>query len=200
MRKSKKVGILTLIGVVFLVVFVVIPPFTRKWYRSHLNKYAPPVPTSKWKKFSSTEGKFSIWFPGTPVETNQFITNSIMAAEEHLFYVNTDIQNAFLVAYCDSLKFDEFTKDGRAQEFLGKSESIVVAEANGQILSEQKTTFGSYPAREFEYKAGGKANYSVKVEYIMIGQRVYSLMAVFMTGNPYPEDRTTFFNSFRLQN
>jgi tetrahydromethanopterin S-methyltransferase subunit B len=75
-----------------------------------------------------------------------------------------------------------------------------VAEANGNILSEQKTTFGDYPAREFEYKAGGKANYSAKVKYVMIGQRVYSLMAVFMTGNPYPEDRTTFFNSFRLQN
>jgi len=114
--------------------------------------------------------------------------------------MSTQTQNAFLVTYCDSLKFEEFTKNGRAQEFFGKSESIVVAEANGNILSEQKTTFGSYPAIEFEYKAGGKANYSVKVEYVMIGQRVYSLMAVFMTGNPYPEDRTTFFNSFRLQN
>ena len=163
-------------------------------------KMRSPVPTSKWKKFSSSEGKFSIWFPGTPVETNQFITNSIMAAEEHLFFVNADIQDEYVVAYCDNHKFEELMKYGRAQEFLDKSESIVVAEANGKILSEQKTTFGSYPAREFEYKAGGKANYSVKVKYVIIGQRVYSLMAVFMTGNPYPEDRTTFFNSFRLQN
>jgi tetrahydromethanopterin S-methyltransferase subunit B len=116
------------------------------------------------------------------------------------FYVNADIQDVYAIAYCDNHKFEEFIKNGRAQEFLDKSESMVVAEANGNILSEQKTTFGSYPAREFEYKAGGKANYSVKVKYVMIGQRVYSLMAVFMTGNPYPEDRTTFFNSFRLQN
>src|SRR5208337_2316122 len=200
MRKSKRIKILTFIGVVFLIVFVVIPPFARKWYRSHLKKYAPRVPTSKWKKFSSSEGKFSIWFPGTPVETNQFITNSIMAAEEHLFYVNADIQDEYAVAYCDNRKFEEFIKNGRAQEFLDKSESIVVAEANGKILSEQKTTFEGYPAREFEYKAGGKANYSVKVKYAMIRQRVYSLMAVFMTGNPYPEDRTTFFKSFQLQN
>ena len=200
MRKSKRIKILTFIGVVFLIVFVVIPPFARKWYRSHLKKHAPRVPTSKWKKFSSSEGKFSIWFPGTPVETNQFITNSIMAAEEHLFYVNADIQDEYAVAYCDNRKFEEFIKNGRAQEFLDKSESIVVAEANGKILSEQKTTFEGYPAREFEYKAGGKANYSVKVKYAMIGQRVYSLMAVFMTGNPYPEDRTTFFKSFQLQN
>jgi hypothetical protein len=74
-----------------------------------------------------------------------------------------------------------------------------VAEANGKILSQQETTFGNYPAREFEYKAGGKANYSVKVKYVMVGPRVYSLMAVYMTGSPDPEDRTTFFNSFQLQ-
>jgi hypothetical protein len=191
---------LAFVGVTLLIVFVVIPPFTRKWYRNHLTKYAPPVPTSKWKKFSSSEGKFSIWFPGTPVETNQFITNSIMAVEEHLFYVSADIQDAYAVTYYDNHKFEEFIKNGRAQEFLDKSESIVVAEVKGNILSEQKTTFRGYPAREFEYKAGGKANYSVKVKYVMIGQRVYSLMAVFMTGSPYPEDRTTFFNSFRLQN
>ncbi len=200
MCKVKWIKILAFVGVALLIVFVVIPPFTRKWYRNHLTKYAPPAPTSKWKKFSSTEGKFSIWFPGTPVETNQFITNSIMAAEEHLFYVNADIQDAYIITYCDNHKFEEFIKNGRAQGFLEKSESIVVAEANGNILSERETTFGSYPAREFEYKAGGKANYSVKVKYVMIGPRVYSLMAVFMTGSPYPEDRTTFFNSFQLHN
>ncbi len=200
MLKSKWIRILAAIGVVLLIVFVVIPPFTRKWYKNHSIRYAPPVQTSKWKKFSSSEGRFSIWFPGAPVETNQFITNSIMAVEEHLFYVNADIQNAYVVAYYDNHKFEEFKKTGRAQEFLDKSESIVVAEANGHILSEQKTPFGGYPAREFEYKAGGKANYSVKVKYVMIGQRVYSLMAVFMTGNPYLGDRATFFNSFKLQN
>ncbi len=133
------------------------------------------------------------------METNQFVTNSILTAEEHLFYVNSDIQDGYTVAYCDSDKFDEFMKDGKAQEFLEKSESIVVAEANGEILSQQETTFGNYPAREFEYKAGGKANYSVKVKYVMVGQRVYSLMAVYMTGTPYPQDRATFFKSFQLR-
>jgi hypothetical protein len=85
MRKSKWIKILASIGVIILIVFVVIPPFTRKWYRHHLLKYAPPAPTSKWRKFSSLEGKFSIWFPGTPVETNKFVTNSIMAVKEHIY-------------------------------------------------------------------------------------------------------------------
>jgi hypothetical protein len=200
MRKSKWIRILASIGVVFFIVFVVIPPFTRKWYRSHLLKYAPPAPTSKWKKFSSTEGKFSIWFPGTPVETNQFVTNSIVVAEEHLFNVNADIQDAYVVAYCDSEIFDEAMQNGKAQELLKKSELLVAANEEGKILSEQETTFGNYPAREFEYKAGGKANYSVRVKYVMTGQRIYSIITVFMTGNPYPGDRATFFNSFKLQN
>ena len=152
------------------------------------------------KKFSTTEGKFSIWFPGTP-DGNKPIHNKFnYHCRRASFYVNPDIQDAYIVAYCDSKKFDEAMKNGKAQELLEKSESLVVAEVKGKILSERETTFGSNPAREFEYKAGGKANYSVKVKYVMVGQRIYSLMAVFMTGNPYPQDRATFFNSFQLQN
>ena len=180
-------------------ILVVIPPFTRKWYRNHSFQYAPSVPTSKWEKFSSAEGKFSAWFPGTPTETNQLVTNSITTAEEHLFCVNPDIQNGYIVGYCDSKIFDEANKSGKAQELLEKSESTVVSKAKGQILSEQITIFENCPAREFEYKAGGKANYSVKVKYILVGQRIYSLITVFPTGNPHPEDRVNFFNHFRLQ-
>jgi len=74
MFKSKWIRILVSIGVVLVIIFVVIPPFTRKWYRNHSSKYAPPASTSSWKKFSSPEGKFSVWL---------------------------DKQNEYAVSYCD---------------------------------------------------------------------------------------------------
>jgi hypothetical protein len=200
MRKSKWIKVLTSIGVVFLIVFVVIPPFTRKWYRNRLLNYAPPIPIDSWKKFSSSEGKFSIWFPGTPVETNQIAVNVFGSAEEHIFYVNTDIQDGYFIGYCDSEKFGEAIKSGSDQNFLESAESVVITEANGKVSFEQETTFENCPAREFEYKAGGKANYSVRVKYVMAGRRVYSISAIFLNGNPYLENRTTFFNSFHLEN
>jgi hypothetical protein len=199
MTKSKWIKILTSIGIIFLIVFVVIPPFTRKWYKNHSVKYAPPVPVSNWEKFTSGKGKFSVWFPGTPAQTNQFVTNAIVTAEDHFFYVNPDIQDSYVVVYCDNEKFDDAIKNGKAQIFLEAYESLVVNQAEGKVLFEHETTFENFPSREFEYKAGGKANYSVRVKCIMVGQRVYSVMAVFLAGNPYPEDRETFFNSFRLQ-
>jgi len=199
MRKSKWIKILASIGIIFLIVFVVIPPFTRKWYKNHSVIYAPPALVSNWKKFTSDEGKFSVWFPGTPVQTNQFVTNAIVTAEEHLFYVNPDIQDSYAVVYYDNEKFDDAIKNGKAQKVLKTSESLLVNEVEGKVLFEHETTFENFPSREFGYKAGGKANYSLRVKYIMVGRRVYSVIAVFHAGNPYPEDRETFFNSFHLQ-
>jgi hypothetical protein len=60
--------------------------------------------------------------------------------------------------------------------------------------------FGNYPAREYEYVAGGAANYSGRVKIIIVGQRVYQIATIFLTANPHPKDREFFFNSFQIQN
>ena len=65
-------------------------------------------------------------------------------------------------------------------------------------LFEQESKFESFPAREFEFAAGGKANFSARMKYILVGERVYEIYVVFLTANPYPEERKIFFNSFKL--
>lgn len=209
MCKSKWIKILASIGIVFLIVFVVIPPFTRRWYRNHLIRYAPPVPVSSWKKFLSLEGNFSVWFPGNPEQTN-ILSNFARAVDEksietvetetRIFYVNPNIQNSFVVGYCDSPLFSKATESSDPQTFLERSEALQVAGAMGKVTFEQKSKFEGNPTREFEYVAGGKANYSVREKYILVGQRIYMIYVVFLTANPHPEDRANFFNSFKLQN
>ena len=163
MRKSKWIRILTAIGVVFLIVFVVIPPFTRKWYRNHSTKYAPPVPTSKWKKFSSAEGNFSIWFPGIPQSTNFTQVYSWSNDEKsveistdlHEFYVSPNVQNIFTVAYCDHSMFAKIAASTNSQAFFKKSQALLVSEEEGKIVFEQESKF-RLSARELNTWLGKK--------------------------------------------
>lgn len=115
----------------------------------------------------------------------------------HLFYVNYNIQNTFAVVYEDSPLFEGPAITNNPQNFLKKTQSLI-AVSPGQIVFERETNFNGYPAREFEYAAGGKANYSIRDRMILVRQRVYSIYVVFLTVKPYPADNAVFFNSFTL--
>jgi hypothetical protein len=198
MRKSKWIKILASIGIVFLIVFVVIPPFTRRWYRNHLMKYAPPIPVNSWKKFASDEGKFSVWFPGTPEETAQPLHNLIGEIDAHSFVVKADIQDFYAVVYGDIPP----TVDLQDPSNLFDKAQAMEANQNGsgKIVFQQEIKLKDYPGREFEFAAGGKANYSGRIRIFLVGRRLYVLTIVFLTANPHLEDRENFFNSFKLQN
>ncbi len=198
MRKSKWIRILASIGILFLIVFVVIPPFTRRWYRNHSLKYAPPVPANSWKVFSSDEGKFSVLFPGLPKTTNILSSFSTENVESHVFYVNANVQNSFAVSYEDSPVFAKMAKLQNPQQFLEKAQAITVLNEFGKVVYQREMEFGDYPVREFEYAAGGKANYSARIREILVGERIYQIYVVFLTANPHTEDRDIFFNSLRL--
>ncbi|MGA3285460.1 MAG: hypothetical protein ABSD57_13515 [Verrucomicrobiota bacterium] len=203
MQKSKKLKIVALIGVVaFLFIFILLPILGHAWRKKHQVWHPPLAQASSWKRFTSGEGKFSVRFPGIPKSTNMPLnfswSNVEVSVEERMFYVNPNIQNAFVVGYSDSPIFSKMAKLPDPQEFLKKSQSLLVSEAKGKVVFEQESKFEDYPAREFEYVAGGKANYSVRVKYMLVGPRVYQIYVVFLTANPYPEERAIFFNSFKI--
>lgn len=155
------------------------------------------LPINNWEKFSSADGKFSILFPGIPETTNVIAEYSTVSGVSHIFYVNYNIQNTFAVAYDDSPLFAKSSIKKDPQEFLKLTQSLWIKEP-GKIVFEQQSKFEGYPAREFEFAAGGKANYSIRVKMILVNQRVYLIYVIFLTANPHPADRATFFNSFSL--
>ncbi len=118
--------------------------------------------------------------------------------ETRLSYVNPNIQNSFAVGYCDSPLVSKAATSSDPQIFLKASQALAVEGTMGKIVFEQESKFAGCPVREFEYAAGGKANYSVRIKYILVGERIYLIYVVFLTANPYPEDRTFFFNSFKI--
>jgi hypothetical protein len=196
MYKSKWIKILVSIGVVFLIVFVVIPPFTRRWYRNHSMKYAPPVSVSSWKKFTSAEGKFSIWFPGNPEETNIVIEASNVRILQPCFFAWADPQNEYAVNYGDYPKSLNKMKPEQQFDICQSG----VAREIGKIIYQTNLQFENYPARDLEFVAGGKANYSGRMRLILVNERIYQLVVIFLTTNPHPADREIFFGSFHIQN
>ena len=140
------------------------------------------------------EGKFTCQFPGDPKEQNISLNTLAGEVRTHAFTFQPDVQTAYGVDYTDYPEAIKFQSNA-----LDKAMSAVVDKASGKVVFQQDMTFENYPAREFEYVAGGKANYSGRVKTIIADQRVYQLVTVFLTDNPHPEDRAFFFRSFKIQ-
>jgi len=151
---------------------------------------------SKWKSFSSAEGKFSVWFPGVPDVTNVILTVSNVDFSEPCYFVWADAQTEYAVNYGDYPKGLEKLKPEQQFDICQSG----VAGKVGKIVYQKDLKFGDYPARDFEFVAGGKANYSGRIRLILTGERLYQIVVIFLTGNPHPTDGDIFLNSFRCLN
>jgi hypothetical protein len=198
LKPFKIIALIIVAQVVFVVLTVLFIVVLRYELRRTPTFAHPPIaPTSSWKRFSSVEGRFSVFFPGTPESTN-ILTDETTNSALHLFYVDPSAQNCFAIGYSDSAVFSKMAALPDPQAFLKKSEALSVANSQGKVTYEQESKFRDYPAREFEYVAGGKANYSTRMKLILVGDRVYEIYVIFLTQNPYPQERMAFFNSFSL--
>lgn len=199
MPKPKRLKVVLLTIIVLAVFVFIFPPLLgHSWRKKQKASHPPIIAVSDWKQFTSVEGSFSVRFPGVPEKTN--MTKEMLATnvEVKLFYVNPNIQNSFTVGFADSSLFEQVAKSSSAVKFLNKNQEAVVSKVKGKVVFEQESESEGFPAREFEYVAGGKANYSTRVKYILADTRIYMVCIVFRTGNSYPEEREIFFNSFHI--
>lgn len=82
---------------------------------------------------------------------------------------------------------------------LAKLEESIVKKVNGKIVSARTIQVGDYPAAEYEIILADKPKFSGSGRMILVGRRVYELAMVYYTGDPNPDVRDAFFNSFTLQ-
>jgi hypothetical protein len=151
-----------------------------------------------WHRFSSKEGKFSVLFPGVPETTNMVVHNSTNSIGCHIFYVSANIQNGFGVGYMDSPGFAAWSQQTNAIDGLKNLELNMIEDPSAvNVVFEQESKFEGYPALEFEF-ASRKVSYSVRYKMILVHQRIYYLYVDFLTADPYPALRASFFNSFAL--
>lgn len=193
-QELKKLKIVVLIGTAFLCVLAFIPLLGHEWRISHLVARPSVIPANAWKKFSSPEGKFSIWFPGIPKTTNITISVSNTDISEPLFFVWFD-QTEYAVNYGDWRGKRGKLEPEQVFDLYQKG----VAADVGKVVYQRDTEFENYPGREFEYVVTGKVNYSGRVRLVLVGDRLYQMVVIFLPVNPHPADQKIFFNSFRLQ-
>jgi hypothetical protein len=195
MLKLKKIRIITLVGIAFVLLIFVILPLIGHAYRTHHFNYLSVIPIKNWKRFSSDEGKFSVLFPGTPEATNDLIKTSFGEIRMQTFFVWSDIQTEYAVNYNDNPNIVE--KLSPQQEFDSSQESV--AEKFGEVINQRDFNFRDFPAREFDFVAGGKADFSGRVRLILVNQRLYQVIVIFLTKNPYLDDFKIFLDSFCIQ-
>ena len=148
-------------------------------------------PLAHWVRFSPEGGNFSVLFPSTPQEKVQSSQTPYGKMEAHSFVAKEDVQDAYGVSYNDVPKFRDI------KPYLDKIQALEVGD-QGKIVFQQEIKIGNNSAREIEFVKGGKANYSVRLRMIPVGQRLYLLTVIFLTGNPHPEQCDAFFKSFSL--
>jgi hypothetical protein len=159
-------------------------------------KYPSVIPVKNWKTFSSAEGKYSVWFPGTPEVTNIILTVSNIDFSQSCYFVWADMQTEYAVNCGDYPKNLEKLKPEQQFDICQSG----VTGKIGKIVSQRDVKAGDYPSRDIEFIAGGKANYSGRIRLILANKRLYQIMVIFLTVDPHPADRDIFFNSFRVQN
>ena len=133
-------------------------------------------------------------FPGIPQYTNLTKTFQKVEVQTKEVYVNADIQNSYFVSTMDWSVLGKLSP----QEIFDKGEANTAEACKGQTLFRQAMEIQGRPGCEYEYVAGGKANYSVRIRYVLDGARMYMLGVVFLTVNPHAEDRHIFFDSFHF--
>ena len=183
------VAVLQLVLIALTVAFI---SFTRHELRKKY-EHPPIVSIDNWKRFTSEEGNFSVFFPSTPKTTSVISDLPTTNVEIHLFYVNANKQNAFAVGYSDNPMFAKMANLSDPQNFLKMSQFLTISNCQGKVVYERDEEFRDYTAREFEYAAGGKANYSVRMKYVLAGERFYEMYVVFLTTAPCPQEQLAFF-------
>lgn len=151
-----------------------------------------------WKRSSSVEGGFSALFPGDPETTNMTIEASTTNSQVHLVYVQPNVQNTFAVGWMDHTNNAVWAAGTNADRYLRFIQDSTVSQQPATVVFQQESRFDGYPAREFEFAAGGKANYSVRYKLILVHGRLYMIYIIFLTADPHPALRAVFFNSFSL--
>ena len=159
------------------------------------------------KEFKSTEGGFTVLFPGTPKLEEQTANTGIGPIKTHLAILETS-SSVYYVSYVDlpaGLETPEEIKQG-----LDSSRDQAIAGGH-RLINENDVTVGGVGGRELLMEKNGLI---IRARFFYLKQRLYQLIfgtpatMAFRNGksSPNPADRTEqyeitskrFFESFKL--
>jgi len=141
------------------------------------------------KPFVSTEGRFSIDLPGTPMEEKN--AREAAFGGKKLGWRERGV--LFTVSYVDHPD----TKNEDAEKIVEASADIYVTviPKTGEIVARNKMTLDGYPG--VEVKSREKDSFTVIARYYVVEKRTYCLMAMWTAG-PNDDHVVKTLNSFKV--
>jgi hypothetical protein len=160
-----------------------------------LVKDGPTAQQPDWVEFSSAEGGFTVWMPGTPnkqVEPTDILGEKIPI---HFFSHMTQEETVYIASYVD-LRLD-LDGENKMKLFLdGVRDGQVNSDKPGKLVDERAISLGGHPGREFLIESPEDVTTS---RIYMVGSRLYQLFFVTPPGFKDSEKRgQRFFDSFKL--
>ena len=145
--------------------------------------------------FHSDEGRFSILFPGEPERKLQQEKTPI-GTVEFVMYQAGSKEIGFMVGYVDHPQSMFEGPNVDIEEMLDGARDSAVQNVKGILENEKVLDFHGNPGREIEIKVPKKA--TIRVRVVLIGNRLYQVMAVSESKSALKEKAPKFFDSFEV--
>jgi hypothetical protein len=148
----------------------------------------------EWTEYRSDAARFAASFPGKPTESTKTANTAVGSIEMKMYGVSQR-QTAFSVAVADYPP-DQVKQLGPVTILDGARDGAV-ATTQGKLLSELIIDMAGNPGREVKIGiAGGKA--TVRAKILLVGNRLYQIIAVTPMEDSYAPQVRRFLDSFRL--
>jgi hypothetical protein len=153
---------------------------------------AKPATPKGWEEFTSKEGRFSVWLPGSPKRAEQPTQGG---GKMTLFMAPLAAKKmAFFVQFSD-LPPADLKKDH--DQLISEMQRELAANLKGAtITKETAITLGKHPGREYEVALTDKGASIFRI--YVVEDRVYMLIVAGADLTAAAPDVQTFFESFKL--
>ena len=145
----------------------------------------------KWSSFQSPAGRYSVSFPGTPMNVAQPLETKVGKVVMRMSMLEDGRRAGYIAAYCD---FPSNLVARTDKQYLLDCFTKGVA-GRGTVKSQRSLSLSGYPGRELTVTARG-VNTTRRV-YIR-GNRVYIAGYVWKADSSQPAGGKRFFDSFRI--
>ena len=154
---------------------------------------------SEWKKFSSSEGRFSVLIPGVPTEKIIKVNTKAGIVDLHILQLEGTEFNYLAVSYGDYPK-ETVTKEN-INKILDGARDGAVSNVHGKLISELIITLDNYPGREIKVEIPNGKHILISRIYL-VRNRLYSISLITHKNNIFTTElydkAHKFFDSFQL--
>lgn len=148
------------------------------------------TPAYEWRPLEAPDGTFSVALPGDAVKEDT-PTKSVTGG---YFIVHSFKSRASKnAAYGCSWWEDPSFKGRTAEQILETARGSGLSGINGKLLTEKRLIFRGHPARDIQAIARGNATYDNRL--VVVGNRLYTLLVLDVSGNRDRQNVEKFFNS-----